>query len=171
MAFDIKRAVESGADGVVIGILKEDGSVDKERTGRLVELARPLSVTFHRAFDMTRNPYEALEDLIELGLDRVLTSGQDYSALEGIDLIAGLVKKAGDRIIVMPGGGINERNIAKIIDGSGAKEVHVTGEAWIESRMEYRNPNSFMGGEFRAPEFSLKVTDPNRVRDLVRALG
>jgi copper homeostasis protein len=170
MRLDIERAKELGANGVVIGVLKEDGSVDKERTGGLVELARPMSITFHRAFDMSRAPYEALEDIIKLGIDRVLTSGQELSALEGLDLITDLVRRAGDRIVVMPGGGITERNVRKIVEQSRPKEVHVTGNVITESRMKYRNTRAFMGGELRPPEFMLKVTDPNRIKGLMRAI-
>ena len=171
MKLDIQMAKKWGANGVVFGILKEDGSVDTGRTGTLVALARPLSVTFHRAFDMLRGPYEALEDLIKLGIDRVLTSGQEYSALEGLALITDLVQKAGDRIIVMPGAGITERNIKKIIEQSGAKEVHVAGPVSVKSRMKYRNTRCFMGGELRPPEFTLTVTDPNRIREFVRLVA
>ena len=170
MQRDIQVAKEVGANGVVIGILKEDGTVDEERTARLIQLARPLSVTFHRAFDMTRDPYHALETLVELGVDRILTSGQEATALEGLDLIAELVRRAGDRVIIMPGGGITERNIKKIVEVSGAKEVHFVAPATVESHMRYRNPNAFMGGELRPPEFSLTVTNPDRVRQIVAAV-
>lgn len=170
MKRDIQMAKELGANGVVIGLLNPDGSIDAGRTAELVALARPLSVTFHRAFDMARDPYQALETLVELGIDRLLTSGQEISALEGLDLISDLVRQAGDRIIVMPGGGITERNIAKIIDQSRAKEVHVVGTVSQESRMTYRNPNVFMGGELRPPEFKRMVTDAGRVRKFRQAL-
>jgi copper homeostasis protein len=170
MKRDVEFARQSGANGVVIGILREDGRVDKERTRQLIGLARPMSVTFHRAFDMTRDPYEALEDLIALGVDRVLTSGQENSVLEGVDLISDLVKRAGSRIIVMPGGGITERNIKKIIAQSGAREAHFLGTISVSSPMRYRNPNPFMGGELRPPEFTRNVTDPDRVRQYVRAV-
>jgi copper homeostasis protein len=170
MKLDVARAKELGANGVVIGVLHADGSVDKARTGALVGLARPLSVTFHRAFDMSRDPYEALEDLIELGIDRVLTSGQDLTALEGLDLITGLIQRAGERIIIMPGGGITERNIRKIVDQSGAQEVHVAAPVNVESRMRYRNTQSFMGGELRPPEFALTVTAPDRIQAFLRAV-
>ncbi len=169
MKLDIETAKAEGANGVVIGILNQDGSVDKERTRELVELARPLSVTFHRAFDMTRDPYEALETLIELGVDRVLTTGQESSVLEGLDVITKLVEKAGERIIIMPGGGITEHNFKKIVETSGVKEVHFLAPATRESLMAYRNPNCFMGGELRPPEFSLTVTDPGLVKTFVRA--
>jgi copper homeostasis protein len=167
---DIQVAKQFGADGVVIGMLKEDGTVDKERTRQLVEQARPLRVTFHRAFDMTRDPYEALEDLVALGIDRVLTSGQENSVLEGLDLITDLVQRAGERIIVIPGGGITERNIKKIIAQSGAREAHVVGTVAVTSPMRYRNPRPFMGGELRPPEFARALTDADRIREFVRAV-
>jgi len=170
MKINVELAKQMGANGVVFGILREDGSVDRERTSTLVQLARPLSVTFHRAFDMTRDPYAALEDLIELGVDRILTSGQEYAVLEGLDLIADLVRKAGDRIIVMPGAGITERNIKKVIEQSGAQEVHVYAPVNIESHMAYRNTRCFMGGELRPPEFSLAVTDSDRIRAFLSAV-
>jgi copper homeostasis protein len=170
MQRDVELAKAWGADGVVIGILRPDGSVDVERTGALVRLARPMSVTFHRAFDMARDPYAALEDLIGLGIDRVLTSGQEASILEGLDLIVELVKRAGERIIVMPGG-VNERSVKKIIQASGAREVHFVAPGSKESLMAFRNPRCFMGGELRPPEFMLTVTDPQRVREIVDAAG
>jgi len=168
MKLDIQAAKAAGADGVVIGILNPDGTVDRERTGELVALARPMSVTFHRAFDMARDPYAALETLIELGVDRVLTTGQESSALEGLALISDLVRVAGERIIIMPGGP-SERNFRKIVETSGAREVHFLAPATRESPMTYRNPRCFMGGELRPPEYSLMVTDPERVRAMVQA--
>lgn len=170
MKYDIEQAKRLGANGVVIGLLNSDGSVDAARTAALVELARPLSVTFHRAFDMSRDPHEALETLISLGLDRVLTTGQESSALEGLDLITELVRQAAGRIIIMPGlsGAISERNVKKIITQAEVKEIHTTASTPLESQMTYRNLRSFMGGELRPPEFSRMVTDPNRVRDFVR---
>jgi copper homeostasis protein len=172
MKFDIEQAKQLGANGVVIGLLAPDGSVDVARTGVLVELARPLSVTFHRAFDMARDPYEALEKLISLGIDRILTTGQESSALEGLDLITDLVQQAAGRIIIMPGlsGGISELNLKKIVTQSGVKEIHTTAGMSLESQMTYRNPRSFMGGELRPPEFARTVTDPQRVREFVRAV-
>jgi len=169
MRLDIEQAKVAGANGVVIGILKADGSVDEVRTRELVELARPMSVTFHRAFDMARDPYAALETLITLGVNRVLTSGQESSVLEGLELITDLVRVAGDRIIIMTGGGVTERNFKKIVKTSGVREVHFVAPATRESPMAYRNPNCFMGGELRPPEFSLTVTDPDRVGAFVRA--
>ena len=116
MEADIDTAKAEGADGVVIGLLNADGTVDAERSRELIARARPLSVTFHRAFDMTPDPFEALETLIGLGVDRVLTSGQEASVLEGLPLITELVRRAGERIIVMPGGGITARNVERIVE-------------------------------------------------------
>jgi copper homeostasis protein len=170
MAHDIQRARELGAAGVVIGLLDSDGTVDVPRTRDLIGLARPLSVTFHRAFDMARDPFEALETLVELGVDRILTSGQEASALEGLDLLADLVLRAGDRVIIMPGGGISERNIGKILAGCHPREVHASLRATREGRMTYRNTRCYMGGVLRPPEFTVSRTNADRVRQLVEGL-
>jgi len=171
MKRDLAFAKNVGADGVVIGILNEDGAVDVERTGALVKLARPMSVTFHRAFDVNRDPFEALEAIVALGIDRILTSGQESTVLEGLDLIAELVKRAGDRIIIMPGGGINERNLAKIVAASGAREFHARGSTTIEGRMKYRSSRVFMGGVLRPPEYTIRATDSNCVQALATVLN
>jgi len=170
MQYDIERAKRLGANGVVIGILKPDGAVDLERTAALIASARPLSVTFHRAFDMSRDSFEALEALIHLGVDRILTSGQEASVLEGLELITELIQQAGDRIIIMPGGGITPRNIKKIISQSGAKEIHVASLVSVDSPMQYRNQQVFMGGELRAPEYSQMITTAENVKKLIDAI-
>jgi len=167
MRHDVALARQLGADGVVIGMLTSEGDIDIARTRELIELAGPLSVTFHRAFDMTRDPYRALEELIALGVDRILTSGQEPSVIEGLDLIAELVRVAGGRVIIMPGGG-TERNIQKVVARSGVREVHVTGTTSVESPMRFRNQRVFMGGELRPPEYSRLTTDPERIRQLRR---
>ena len=169
MKLDIELCKRVGADGVVLGLLHPDGTVDVERTRALIELARPLSVTFHRAFDVTRDPFEALETLIGLGLDRILTTGQEYSPLEGLELIAELVRQAGDRVIIMPGG-VSERTANRIVAGSGAHEVHGYLPVALEGRMIHRNPRVFMGGELRPPEYTLTLTDSARIATLVAAL-
>ncbi len=168
MQRDIEMVRAWGAHGVVIGVLNPDGTVDLPRTRALIEAARPLSVTFHRAFDMTRDPYAAMEALIGLGVDRVLTTGQESSALEGLDLIADLVRRYGHRIIVMPGG-ITERTAARVVAGSGAREFHFAALRPTDGRMVWRNERVFMGGELRPPEYSLSVTDPSRVRAIIAA--
>ncbi len=170
MEYDIEGAKQLGVNGVVFGILNQYGSVDVERTRTLVELARPLSVTFHRAFDVSRDPFEALEALVNLGIDRVLTTGQESSALEGLDLITDLVQTAADRIIIMPGGG-TVRSVQKVVAHSGVKEFHLLGTVSVDSPMRHRNPRVFMGGELRPPEFTRVVTDANRVRAFRQAVS
>lgn len=170
MKLDIDAAKKAGAGGVVLGILKADGSVDEARTCELAELARPLNVTFHRAFDMARDPFGAMETLAAIGINRILTSGQESTALEGLDLISELVRKAGNRIIIMPGGGINERNFGKIAEQSGARELHAAALVEVEGSMLFRNSRCFMGGELRPPEFNVLATDSSRVRTFARAL-
>jgi copper homeostasis protein len=170
MKEDVRMAKELGADGVVIGCLRPDGTIDRERTAALAAIARPLSVTFHRAFDMAADPIAALEGLISLGMDRVLTSGQEASAVEGIELIAALQKRAAGRIVVMPGGGITPRNVGKIIAATGVTEVHMSARTTLESAMTVRSSRVFMGGAFRPPEFSRKVTDAKLVRAVVDAV-
>jgi copper homeostasis protein len=165
MKRDIQIARSLGADGVVIGILTPDGEVDLDCTRELIALARPMSVTFHRAFDMTRDPFAALESLIVAGVDRILTSGQEPSVVEGLDLIAELVQRAAGRVIVMPGGG-TERNLPKVLAATGVPEVHVIGVSSVESPMRFRNTRVFMGGELRPAEYARAVTDPAKIAAL-----
>lgn len=171
MKEDIQMCKQLGADGVVLGILKPDGNIDLERTTELVNLARPMSVTFHRAFDMTPDPFKSLEDIISAGADRILTSGHQNKAYDGIELIRELVIKAGDRIIIMPGSGINEENILEIKSRTGAKEFHLSGSGFVYSRMQYRKEGIFMGGMPGIPEYEIRVTDANRIRKMVDIIG
>ena len=170
MAEDVRTAKSLGADGVVIGYLTAAGDIDLERTRALIDLARPLNVTFHRAFDMCRDPYRALEDLIGLSVDRVLTSGQEATCLEGQDLIAELHRQAAGRIIIVPGGGLTPRNIKRVVDATGVTEVHLSARATVQSAMLFRNHRCFMGGALRPPEFNWKATDETSVRAVVDAL-
>ncbi len=163
MEQDIEVAKAHGADGVVFGLLLPDGRVDVERTRRLVERARPLSVTFHRAFDVARDPFEALEALIQIGVDRILTTGQEPTVLEGLDLITELVRVAGGRLTILAGAG-SERVMRKVVAQSGVREVHIVAPRPVDSPMTYRHDRVFMGGELRPPEFTRVVTDPARVR-------
>lgn len=168
MLRDIDAVQKAGADGVVIGVLDAEAQVDEARTRKLVEHARPMSVTFHRAFDMTRDPLVALETLVNIGVDRILTSGQEESAMAGLELLRDLVKRAGDRIIIMPAGNIHESNVEKIAQESGANELHVTGFKDVDSGMQFRNPRVFMGGLLRPPEYTRSVTDAGKIGTLVR---
>ena len=124
MLRDIRLAKQFGANGVVIGALKPDGSIDEETVRRLVEEAEGLSITFHRAFDVCAKPLDALEKIIALGCHRLLTSGQAPTAEQGIPLIKTLVEQAGDRLIIMPGAGVNPKNACRILSETGAKEIH-----------------------------------------------
>lgn len=170
MKQDVTAFKEAGVNGIVFGILTPDGDVDIARSREIIELARPLSVTFHRAFDMTRDPYKALEDLIALGVDRVLTSGQEASVPEGAELLAELVKLAGDRIIIMPGCGISERNFENIREKIGAREYHVHLPAEERSEMRFHPGHIYMGGLLRQSEFTLVHTDASRVREITSML-
>jgi copper homeostasis protein len=167
MRREIELCGECGADGIVLGILEPDGAIDIERTARLIEFARPMSATFHRAFDMSVEPVKGLEDVIACGADRLLTSGQKDKASEGAELTSQLVSQAGNRIIIMPGSGINESNIAEIAGKTGAKEFHLTGRKIIESDMIYRRKNISMGGIPGVSEFSRKVADPDMIKRIV----
>jgi copper homeostasis protein len=165
MKKDIQVAKDLGADGVVFGLLTKDGQIDKARTRELAELASPLQVTFHRAFDMTADPVQALEDIISIkGITRLLTSGQEKSAYEGAELIAQLITQAKGRIIIMPGAGVYERNIQKIRQLTGAQEFHVTGYKTVQSQMAYRNPTIFMGGTLSLPEYDINIVDASRIQ-------
>jgi copper homeostasis protein len=170
MKSDVEIAGQEGANGVVIGLLKADGMVDTDRVGELTALARPMAVTFHRAFDMTPDPFQALETLIGLGIDRVLTSGQEASVLEGLPLIASLVKQAGDRIIVMPGGGITARNLGRIIEAVRPREIHFAALEPAAGRMKFRREHVFMGGELRPPEYDRLETSAGAIRSILAKL-
>lgn len=166
MKKDIEMCKKLGVDGVVIGILNADGTIDKARTRELVELARPMDVTFHRAFDMTRDPYEALDDLLETGVNRVLTSGQERTCIAGKDLIRKLVEKAGDRIIIMPGDGLEEDNIEAFARYTEAREFHCTARTRIKGKMQYRNTKITMGGIPDIPEYDIYQVDEQKVKTL-----
>lgn len=163
---DILFCKETGVDGVVIGFLKSDGSINKELTKEITELARPMLVTFHRAFDMCKNPEEALEELIEIGVDRVLTSGAQNKAIDGKSLLNKLVKQAGKRIIIMPGSGIRANNISEIIEKTGAREFHASERKTLGSKMTFRKEQIFMGGMEQIPEYEIRVIDEVKIKDI-----
>ena len=164
MVGDIKTCKELNCDGVVIGLLNSDGTIDVDRTTRLVELAYPMEVSFHRAFDRCREPFEALEQLISIGCTRILTSGQRQTAPEGIELIAQLVRAADERIIIMPGSGVRKENIQQLVQQSGATEFHSSLRRKIGSKMEFRHA-AF--GEESYEHFSVLEED---VKSLCQAL-
>jgi len=139
MKADIKICKDLDCDGVVIGMLHANGSVDKERCKELVELAYPLGVTFHRAFDRVNDASKALEDIIEIGCERILTSGLQPFAMNGAELIFSLIKQADERIIIMPGSGVRKDNIVKLVKKTGAIEFHTSARTLLKSKMNYNN--------------------------------
>ena len=166
MQRDITMCKQLGCDGVVIGILTPDGQVDKERCKKLVDLAWPMGVTFHRAFDMTADPLQALEDIIEIGCERILTSGQRNTATEGAVLLKTLVQQSQERIAIMVGSGVRAHNIAALVKETGAVEYHTTAKAYVESGMTYRNPNVSMGGIPGVPEYGISLTQAAEVKKI-----
>ncbi len=141
MKSDIHHCKQLGSDGVVLGLLNNDGTVDTKRTAQLVEFAYPMRVTFHRAFDRCANPFEAMEQLINIGCERILTSGQHTTAMEGATLLNNLIRQADDRIIIMPGSAVKSSNIAELAKKTGASEFHASASIWVNSKMEYANSN------------------------------
>ncbi|MDP3582019.1 MAG: copper homeostasis protein CutC [Ignavibacteria bacterium] len=170
MKKDVEFCKQAGVNGVVIGVLKEDGTIDKTRTKELIEAAKPMSVTFHRAFDMTREPEEALNTLIELGVDRLLTSGQEADVHKGITALKKLVELARDRIIIMPGGGVDEINIKEVVEKTGVKEIHASAREKARSKMNYINTRTSMSDSKSMEEYDLMVTSEERIRAMVNAI-
>jgi copper homeostasis protein len=168
MKRDVLAAKQLRADGVVFGILKRDGHVDTARTRILVDLARPLNTTFHRAFDMSVDLNQALEDIIHAGVSRVLTSGGEQSAESGIATIARLVEAANKRIAVMVGGGIRETNVRRILAETRAREIHANVGHFAPSPMHYRN-NKISLGAIKGREYQRVVVQQDAVRRLVEA--
>jgi copper homeostasis protein len=170
MRRDIEICGESGVDGIVAGILLPGGNIDVERTAKLFEFAYPMSTTFHRAFDMCSDPVQGLEDVISTGAVRLLTSGLKNKAQDGIELIRQLIIQADNRLIIMPGGGIDETNAALILTVTKAREIHLTGRKVIESEMIFRRQGINMGGIPGIAEFSRKVVDQERIKIIVGIL-
>jgi copper homeostasis protein len=167
MLQDARLCKELNCDGIVIGLLNADGTIDIKRTAKLIELAYPLEVTFHRAFDRCRDPFEALEQLIEMGCERILTSGQRPTVSDGIELIVELNKVADQRIIIMPGSGVRKENIKMLAEKTGCTEFHSSLRDKTKSKME------FMHAAFAdSPEsYTNNFIDPGEVRSLRNALS
>jgi copper homeostasis protein len=165
MKEDIRICRSLNCEGIVTGILKADGTIDKERCAELIELAKPMEVAFHRAFDMSNDMDQALEDLIALQIKRVLTSGGAPSAILGSEKLAQLVKKADGRIIIMPGAGINGNNIKELIDQTGATQFHASAKEFVASKMKFRNTETKMGSI--EDEYRYELTSETKVKALV----
>ncbi|MER9962133.1 copper homeostasis protein CutC [Mesorhizobium sp. M0045] len=170
MLADVGALADTGVAGVVIGCLNADGTIDEQRMSQLVKAAGSLNVTCHRAFDMTRDPTEALETLIRCKVGRVLTSGQRDTALEGADLLADLVRQAGDRIIILGCGGLDPENIGKVRRKTGLSEMHFAALKNVPSAMCYRNPRVGMGGTDLDREYRNTVTDGAMVAATIAAV-
>ncbi len=164
MLHDIDMAKRVGVHGVVFGCLTKEGEIDMPLLRRLIRAAHPLSITFHRAFDVCRNPFLALEQLIDAGCDRILTSGQQENAVKGLPLLRQLVERAAGRITIMPGGGVRPDNISLIEEESGATEFHTSARIRLPSNMEYRNTAVPMGNGAVTSEFELLQTDRQQVK-------
>lgn len=167
---DVINIRESGANGVVIGFLKYNGEIDLEKTKEIVSLAKPMEVTFHRAFDMCRDPLTALEQLKETGITRILTSGAQNSVMEGIALLPELVKKAGDQISIMPGCGVNEETLEQLLTKTNAREFHSASKKFEDSKMEYINPNVSMGGFGDVDEYQNVSVDGRKIEAMSQML-
>ncbi len=170
MVQDIVAVRACGVDGVVIGALTADGDVDVDTCSRLISAAGEMNVTFHRAFDMCRNPMKALEDIIALGCNRILTSGQAATAQEGVELLTQLVEVANGRLIIMPGCGVNADNAAHILDVTGAEEIHASARKSVESGMRYRQGGVNMGAA-DSDEYGRRETSLEEVRRIVEVIN
>lgn len=170
MLDDVRALRDEGVAGVVFGCLARDGRIDEARMTALVEAAGPLAVTCHRAFDMTRDPEEAVAALIGCGVDRVLTSGQHDTAVDGLDILRRTVAAAAGRLKVMACGELDASNIAQVWAESGADELHFAALVTRDGGMEFRNPGVGMGGTDLDREYRLTVTDPDAVRRTIAAV-
>ena len=167
MLLDVAAAKMVGMEGVVAGILNPDGTVDEKRMAILVDAAAPMNVTFHRAFDMVRAQDEALEAIIYAGCERILTSGGQQTAPQGIEKLADLVKKAGDRISIMPGSGVNMNNIKHLVESTCAKEMHLSARSLVPGKMNFKQPLVTMGGTVSVPDYELQLPDENMIREIL----
>lgn len=170
MKQDIELAKELGADGVVFGLLLPTGEVDEVRTAELVALAKPLQVTFHRAFDVAKEPFEALEAVIRTGAVRILTSGQENSALDGAELLTQLAKKAAGRIDLMAGSGVNVMNAVRLAQ-TGVQALHLTGKAARKGQMIYQKEGVSMASVLPTDEYEIIYSDALKIRSVVEAVN
>lgn len=170
MLEDIRLCRELGVDGVVIGALTAEGDIDVPLMRRLIVEAGEMSVTCHRAFDVCRDKVQGLEQLIELGCHRVLTSGGAATALEGVDELAKLVVQAAERIIIMPGCGVNATNIEELARRTKAREFHLSARSSYPSPMQYRHEGVSMGGVVHIDEYMRELTDPDKLTSVLNIL-
>lgn len=166
MKHDIINAKKLGADCLVFGILRPDGTVDVARTKELVELAQPLETTFHRAFDLTSDPFQALEDIIATGIDRLLTSGLQQKAIEGKQLIKELIAIAKNRISIMPGSGVNHTNRDELLNFTLAHELHLSALSHQDGKMKHRPNHIAMSSPKKITDYELNIANPELIRKM-----
>ncbi len=171
MERDAEAAIDSAADGVVFGILRDDGKIDEKQTKRMQQLIGKRQAVFHRAFDVTPDPFKALEQLVDLGITRILTSGQKDTVPEGAELIAKLIERAGKRIEILPGGGgLRPFNMREIIGKTGCRQVHMTAWGVVRDSSTHARPEVTFGGALHPPEDQYEVTDAKLVREIGKRL-
>jgi copper homeostasis protein len=170
MERDTEAAIDDGADGVVFGILKENGRIDQRRAGRIRRIIGERQAVFHRAFDVTPDPFKALEQLIDLGITRVLTSGQKDTAAEGAELISKLVARAGKRIEILPGGGIRPYNMNDVVRSTRCHQIHMTAWGKVQDRSTHSHRDVTFGGALQPLEDLYDMTDAELVKKIVRGL-
>ena len=171
MLRDIDVLGSAGVSGLVFGVLDAGGRIDRERTRRLIEAARPLPVTFHRAFDLSRDLEESLDTLAELGADRILTSVGQASVLDGLDRLAALIERAAGSVVVMPGGGIRPDNIEAVAKVPGVTEIHVGATRRRASGMTYRREGVPMGAPYEPDEYLVEEADVERIAKVKSCLA
>lgn len=171
MRRDILVARDSGADSVAFGVLRADASVDEDAMGALLEAARPMGVTFHRAFDMVREPAQALEALVRLGIGRVLTSGQAPSVLDGLERIGQIAQRAAGRISVVPAGRVDRSTVRLVLERTGATEVHVAPTAIVRGGMDYRNLRCPLGERGEEAEYERALLSARILGEMMAELG
>lgn len=174
MLCDIRTMASLGVNGIVFGCLMADGKIDKEKCAEMIKCARGINpeigIACHRAFDMTPEPFEALETLISLGFERILTSGHSNKAIDNTALIAELISRADGRISIMPGSGVRLENIEQIALETGAYEFHTSARHSIESEMKFRKEGISMGGTVTIEEYSREVTSQEYTRKIINKL-
>jgi len=170
MERDTAAAIKNGADGIVFGILLPDGKIDLARCKRIRKLIGKRQAVFHRAIDVTPDPFESLEQLVDLGATRILTSGAQDSAPEGAELIRELIERAGKRIEIMPGGGILAYQARELVEKTGCRQIHLTAWRTTTDTSTHANPVVTFGGALYPPEDRYQIIDPKLVRELAAKL-
>ena len=170
MEYDIEIIKDSGVEGIVLGILNSDGSIDTANLSRMVNLAGPMNVTFHRAFDLSKDPVQSLNEIVNSGAKRILTSGLRQSALQGIELITKLIQLAEGKIIIMPGSGVNASNIAELCKVTGATEIHASARRLVQGGMSYSNPELNLHAGSSIKDNSVLLPDPEQIAEMKNEL-